>query len=77
MMTIEYPSSRANVTNCKVCMGNGIMQDDGYVTMQTEDGRSHRLLKRTCYYCGYTVFLDKETARKAEYKGGHTEIFSE
>lgn len=74
-MSIEYPGSRANATNCKICIGNGQMQDDGYVTLSNDDGRRHRLLKRTCYYCGYTIFFEPETARKAKYTGAHEEIF--
>lgn len=75
MMSITYPGSRANATSCKVCIGNGQMQDDGYITLANDDGREHRFLKRTCYYCGYTILFEPDVARQAPYSGGHTELF--
>lgn len=78
MTSITYPDSRAHAANCKLCISNnGQMRDDGYVSMETDDGRKHRLMKRTCNYCGYTIFFESETARKASYSGGDNEIFSE
>jgi hypothetical protein len=78
MTSITYPGSRANASNCILCnIGGGQMKDDGYTIVTTEDGTSHRLMKRTCWYCGFTIFFEPEVARRAPYSGGDTEIFPE
>ncbi len=47
MTSITYPDSRAHSTICKLCMAmNGQMRDDGYVSVETEEGRKHRRMKR-------------------------------
>ena len=77
MLSITYPGSRANGSKGKVGICNGEVRDDGYIRLRTDDGVEHRLLKRTCYYCGYTIFFEPETAKKARYTGGDAEVFPE
>ncbi len=76
-MSIKYPESRANATNCKLCKNNGQMVDNGYISLDSVGGNGHRLLKRTCQYCGYTIFFDPSVAKRAGYLGSHEEIFPE
>lgn len=67
-VSMTYPTSRANVTQCKVCNRNyGYMMDSGRIHLQDKSGIIIELMKLTCNRCGYTMFFDLDVPRSRPY----------
>lgn len=58
-VTMTYPGSRANVSQCKVCNRNyGYMIDSGRISLLDKSGKIIECMKLTCNRCGHTIFFD-------------------